>query len=92
MAEVRSDEAPGPERIVEGRESAAAWRTRLDALPLRYRRAVELRHISGLSYPELAEALDRPLGTVKSDVHRGVRLLREALMNETNDESHEVAR
>ena len=92
VAEVRSDEAPGPEQVVEGRESAAAWRARLDALPMRYRRAVELRHISGLSYPELAEALDRPLGTVKSDVHRGVRLLREALMNETRDESHEVAR
>jgi RNA polymerase sigma factor (sigma-70 family) len=92
VAEVRSDEAPGPERVVEGRESTAAWRARLDALPMRYRRAVELRHISGLSYPELAEALDRPLGTVKSDVHRGVRLLREALMNETRDESHEVAR
>lgn len=92
VAEFRVDEAPGPEGVVEGRESAAAWRARLDALPVRYRRAVELRHLSGLSYPELAEALDRPLGTVKSDVHRGVRLLREALMNETRDESHEVAR
>ncbi len=92
VAEVRSDDSPSPERIVEGREAAAAWRARLEALPVRYRRAVELRHISGLSYPELAEALDRPLGTVKSDVHRGVRLLREALMNETRDESHEVAR
>jgi len=92
VAEVRADEAPGPDRLVERRESAEAWQARLDALPGRYRRAVELRHVSGLSYPELAEALDRPVGTVKSDVHRGVRLLREALMNETNDESHEVAR
>jgi DNA-directed RNA polymerase specialized sigma24 family protein len=46
--------------------------------------------VSGLSYPELAEALGRPVGTVKSDVHRGVRLLRRAL--ETEDErSHGVA-
>ena len=28
VAEVRRDEAPGPERIVEGRESAATWRAR----------------------------------------------------------------
>ena len=74
------------------RESAQAWRARLEALPTRYRRAVELRHVSGLSYPELAEALERPLGTVKSDVHRGVRLLREAMMDEQTTGSHEVAR
>jgi DNA-directed RNA polymerase specialized sigma24 family protein len=38
---------------------------------------VELRHVEGLSYAEVAEALDRPIGTVKAHVHRGVRLLRE---------------
>ncbi len=92
VAETRADDAPGPERLAERRESTAAWRTRLDALPARYRRAVELRHVSGLSYPELAAALERPVGTVKSDVHRGVRLLREALMSEIDDGSHEVAR
>ncbi len=64
--------------MVAERESARAWQSRLAALPDRYRRAVELRHVEGLSYPELAEALGRPLGTVKSDVHRGVQLLREA--------------
>jgi RNA polymerase sigma-70 factor (ECF subfamily) len=92
VAEARTDDAPGPERIAERREAARAWQARLEALPARYRRAVELRHVSGLSYPELAEALDRPLGTVKSDVHRGVRLLREALMSEETTGSHEVAR
>jgi RNA polymerase sigma-70 factor (ECF subfamily) len=90
VAERRADDAVGPERVAERRESAAIWQGRLAALPARYRRAVELRHVSGLSYPELAEALGRPLGTVKSDVHRGVQLLRRAL--ETEDErSHEVA-
>ncbi len=74
--------SPGPERVAEQRETARLWRERLDALPLRYRRAVGLRHVSGLSYPELAEALERPLGTVKSDVHRGVRLLRESIDEE----------
>ena len=91
VAEVRADDGPGPEGLTERRESAADWQARLDRLPGRYRRAVELRHVSGLSYPELAEALDRPLGTVKSDVHRGVRLLRETYLNEMNDDSHEVA-
>ena len=93
VAEVKADDGPGPERVAEQREATNLWRGRLDALPPRYRRAVELRHVSGLSYPELAEALGRPLGTVKSDVHRGVRLLRTALEQEAIDnDSHEVAR
>ncbi len=91
VAETAPDAEPGPEHLAERREAARAWRVRLEQLPPRYRRAVELRHVSGLSYPELAEALDRPLGTVKSDVHRGVRLLREAYVSEMNDDSHEVA-
>ena len=92
VAEAYADEAPLPDRQVEQRETARAWRARLEALPPRYRRAVELRHVSGLSYPELAVAHERPVGTVKSDVHRGVRLLREALMQERAEDSHEVAR
>jgi RNA polymerase sigma-70 factor (ECF subfamily) len=69
------------------------WRARLDRLPVRYRRAVELRHVEGLSYPELSAALGRPLGTVKSDVHRGVRALREAVERESGgDPRTEVSR
>ena len=48
------------------------------ALPERYRSAVVLRHVQGLSYAEAADVLEQPLGTTKSDVHRGLRLLREA--------------
>jgi RNA polymerase sigma-70 factor (ECF subfamily) len=68
-----------PASVAERRESAREWRARLDTLPASYRQAVELRHVEGLSYPELAEALGRPVGTVKSDVHRGVALLRRVL-------------
>jgi RNA polymerase sigma-70 factor (ECF subfamily) len=73
---------PGPEALAQRREAAQAWRARLDALPRRYRDAVALRHVEGLSYPEVAAALERPIGTVKSDVHRGVRLLRDAWVRE----------
>jgi RNA polymerase sigma-70 factor (ECF subfamily) len=90
LVDVRADDAPGPESLAERREAAATWRARLEALPPHYRRAVELRHVGGLSYPELAEALGRPLGTVKSDVHRGVRLLRDSMMEEAARQGHEV--
>lgn len=70
--------ADGPVRLAERSEERRFWAGLLSRLPERYRLAVALRHVECLSYPELAEALDRPLGSVKSDVHRGVRLLRAA--------------
>jgi RNA polymerase sigma-70 factor (ECF subfamily) len=81
-----ADPDRGPERVVASRESAVAWRTRLAGLPPRYRQAVELRHVEGLGYLELSAALGRPVGTVKSDVHRGVGLLREAYLREMEDQ------
>jgi RNA polymerase sigma factor (sigma-70 family) len=76
------DARSGPHAVLERRESARAWRARLEALPRRYRDAVALRHVDGLSYAELASVLGRPMGTVKSDVYRGVRMLREAWLAE----------
>jgi RNA polymerase sigma-70 factor (ECF subfamily) len=77
-----ADEAARPEEAVLRRESAAAWRARLAALPRHYGLAVELRHVHGLSYAEMAEALQRPVNTVKVHVHRGVALLRAAYEKE----------
>lgn len=54
------------------------WARLLAGLPPRYRLAVALRHVDELSYAELAETLARPVGSVKSDVHRGIALLRAA--------------
>jgi RNA polymerase sigma-70 factor (ECF subfamily) len=68
-----------PEQAALAREAAREWAVRLARLPERQRVAIELRHVHGLSYPEMAVALGRPVNTVKSDVHRGVLALREAL-------------
>ena len=83
IADQLPDGRPGPERVLAQREAAQAWRMRLTALPPRYGMAVALRHVSGLSYPELAEALGRPVNTVKSDVHRGLAMLRADLLRES---------
>ncbi|MEO8437055.1 MAG: sigma-70 family RNA polymerase sigma factor [Chloroflexota bacterium] len=74
--EPRGDEARGPAAISANRAAASEWAGLLLALPPAYRSAVVLRHVDGLSYPELAVALDRPEGTVKAQVHRGLALLR----------------
>src|SRR5689334_8146149 len=48
-------------------------------LPETYRAPVVLRHVIGLSYAEIATALDCPPGTVKAQVSRGLALLRKEL-------------
>src|SRR6266536_3008734 len=61
-------------RLVELNGSELA--SRVACLPARYREAVVLRHVQELSYPEVADALGQPVGTVKANVHRGLKLLR----------------
>jgi RNA polymerase sigma-70 factor (ECF subfamily) len=58
------------------------WNRRLGELSHPMRSAVVLRHVVGLDYEEIAAALDRPVGTVKSDVHRGLDKLRTILVAE----------
>jgi RNA polymerase sigma-70 factor (ECF subfamily) len=59
-----------------------AWRRRFSRLSPIIRRAVILRHVVGLGYEEIALALDRPVGTVKADVHRGLERLRRTMEEE----------
>jgi RNA polymerase sigma-70 factor, ECF subfamily len=76
--EPRADDARGPAATSAVRAAADEWAGLLLLLPPAYRSAVVLRHVDGLSYPELAAALGRPEGTVKAQVHRGLALLRTA--------------
>jgi RNA polymerase sigma-70 factor (ECF subfamily) len=68
-----------PAAHTEQRELAADLSRLLAALPRRYREAVVLRHVEDLSYAEIGSLLERPEGTVKSDVHRGLVMLRAAI-------------
>lgn len=57
-----------------------AWlRHEILMLPPDYRAVVELRHFQELSYEEIAETLNLPLGTVKTRLFRARRLLRDRL-------------
>lgn len=51
----------------------------LRRLPEDFRTAVVLCDVVGLSYEEISDALSVPVGTVRSRIHRGRRLLRVAL-------------
>src|SRR6266571_1295431 len=70
------DVAPGPELVALRRAEIDDVAASLAALPIKYREAVVLRFVQDLSYAEAADVLGQPVGTVKSNVHRGLRLLR----------------
>jgi RNA polymerase sigma-70 factor (ECF subfamily) len=73
-----SDE-PGPERAYEQNNLDPEIQRALDALPADFRAAVVLCDLEGLTYEEIALTLDIKVGTVRSRIHRGRVLLREAL-------------
>lgn len=54
-------------------------REAMEALPDDFRVAVYLADVEGFSYKEIADMMDTPQGTVMSRIHRGRKLLREAL-------------
>jgi RNA polymerase sigma-70 factor (ECF subfamily) len=70
---------PGPERSFEFNNLDIDIQAALEALPPDFRAAVVLCDLEGLSYDEVAEALDVKLGTVRSRIHRGRTMLRESL-------------
>ncbi|WP_026955792.1 RNA polymerase sigma factor [Algoriphagus vanfongensis] len=49
----------------------------VDKLPAKYRKLVQLRYFDELSYEEIAQELEKPLGTVKAQLHRSRELLYE---------------
>jgi RNA polymerase sigma-70 factor (ECF subfamily) len=74
-----ADSQAGPAERAERVESARELLGALQRLPFHYRAPIVLRHVDGRGYDEIAEILGQPAGTVKSNVHRGVALLRAEL-------------
>ncbi len=67
-----------PEAAALRRSERERWADALACLPDRYRVPLVLRHVDDLSYGEMADALGRPEGTLRAQVHRGLALLRAA--------------
>jgi len=51
----------------------------MDALDTKHRSVLVLRYFNDLSYQEIAEALEIPLGTVKSRLYQSLRYLKEQM-------------
>jgi RNA polymerase sigma-70 factor (ECF subfamily) len=72
------DGRSGPEHRANRHETQQELAAALLRLTPAVRAAIVLRHVDGLSVAEAAEALGRPEGTIKAQVHRGLRDLRTA--------------
>ena len=59
-----------PESVLAAREIAAAVNAALEQLPEELRQAITLREMEGLSYEEIAEMMNCPIGTVRSRIFR----------------------
>jgi RNA polymerase sigma-70 factor (ECF subfamily) len=59
-----------PEAVLASKEIALAVQAAVEALPTELAQAITLREIDGLSYEEIAQALNCPIGTVRSRIFR----------------------
>ena len=73
-----------PHRKLEQFERGQALARGLERLPEHQRRPLVLRELSGMSYQEIAQALDLDLGTVKSRIARARMALRKILLEDGN--------
>ena len=80
-------EADQPDNIYELRERSQELKEHLSTLPEHYRIIVICYFFEELTYQEIADLLDQPIGTVKSRLHRGIQLLRQQMRKAQGAES-----
>jgi RNA polymerase sigma-70 factor (ECF subfamily) len=68
-----------PERILMSKQLANTVNAAMDRLPEDLRNAISLREIDGMSYEEIAQIMDCPIGTVRSRIFRAREAIAEKL-------------
>lgn len=74
-----SVEKPDPEALLLRSAEGQALQVALEELPIAFREALILRELEGLSYKEIAEVMEIPIGTVMSSLARARAQLRKIL-------------
>ena len=72
-------QAPEPDEVLAETRLSRDVQEALLALPYDFREAVVMCDVVDLTYEEIANAIDVPIGTVRSRIHRGRKMLREML-------------
>ena len=71
--------SPSPDEVLAGVRLSDDIQQVLLKIPYEFRECVVLCDVVGLTYDEIAMAIDSPVGTVRSRIHRGRKLLRNLL-------------
>lgn len=79
LSDAQMTSGVSPEESVMQRLQGDAIRQAIERLPEEYRDTVVLADLNELSYQEISEILDIPIGTVRSRLSRGRRLVQKAL-------------
>ena len=69
-----------PETVLRGHDLGTAMAEAIAELRPDYASVIELRFVQGLSYEEIAEVMELPLGTVKTHLHRARKILARTLI------------
>ena len=72
-------EGPAADALLEQAQTRVTLEAAVAALPANYREVIQLFHVEQLSYKEIAETLDVPMGTVMTWLHRARGSLRATL-------------
>ncbi len=75
------DETYATDKKIIKKERKVIIHEAINNLPEKYRLVIQLRHMEELSYDEISEQLDLPLGTVKAHIFRARELLYKALID-----------
>ena len=68
-----------PESVLLSNEIAETVNSTIEQLPEELRRAIQMREIEGMSYEDIAQAMDCPIGTVRSRIFRAREAIAESL-------------
>jgi len=74
-----ADDGISPYRELKNKELSAAIDDAIEHLPTDYRELIQLRHFGELSYEEIADLKEMPLGTVKNKLFRARNMLKDSL-------------
>ncbi len=77
-----ASDGPAPDARLLREADTVALRRAIEELPVEFREALVMRELEGLSYKEIADVANVPMGTVMSRLARARRLLRQTLLKD----------
>lgn len=91
MAEQMPSTAESVEELVNRRQMSAAVAKAMAELPDEQRVAILMKEFHGLTFQEIADALDCPLSTVKTRLYQGLSVLRRRLERQERQQADEAS-